>query len=156
MVKEDLTPKQKQFCEEYIIDLNATQAAIRAGYSPKTANRIASENLSKLDIQNYICELKNKRQERIEYTQDDVMKDLLEIKNRCMQAVPVLGMFGQQVKDAEGNNIWKFDAKAANQAIDMLAKHVGFYETDNKQKTTNNVQLDDKTVEKVMNKIKEL
>ena len=155
MVKEDLTPKQKQFCEEYIIDLNATQAAIRAGYSPKTANRIASENLSKLDIQNYICELKNKRQERIEYTQDDVMKDLLEIKNRCMQKAPVTFM-GHQVQDENGNNIWKFDSKGANQAIDMLAKHVGFYETDNKQKTTNNVQLDDKTVEKVMNKIKEL
>lgn len=46
-----LTAKQERFCREYIIDLNATRAAIRAGYSEKTANRIASENLSKLDIQ---------------------------------------------------------------------------------------------------------
>lgn len=72
-----------------------------------------------------------------------------------MQKAPVTFM-GHQVQDENGNNIWKFDSKGANQAIDMLAKHVGFYETDNKQKTTNNVQLDDKTVEKVMNKIKEL
>ena len=49
-----MTEKQKLFCEEYLISLNATQAAIKAGYSQKTANRIASENLSKLDIQEYI------------------------------------------------------------------------------------------------------
>lgn len=51
-----MTEKQKRFADEYLIDLNATQAAIRAGYSEKTANRIASENLSKLDIQEYIEE----------------------------------------------------------------------------------------------------
>lgn len=123
-----LNEKQKQFCEEYIIDLNGTQAAIRAGYSEKTANRIASELLSKLDIQEYICELKNKRSERVKYSQDELMRDILEVKNRCMQANPVL--------DKEGNEtgIWKFDSNGANKALDMLAKHVGFYETDNKQK----------------------
>ena len=47
-----LTDKQEMFCREYLIDLNATQAAIRAGYSAKTANRTASENLSKPDTQN--------------------------------------------------------------------------------------------------------
>ena len=85
-----LNEKQKQFCEEYIIDLNGTQAAIRAGYSEKTANRIASELLTKLDIQEYICELKNKRSERVKYSQDELMRDILEVKNRCMQANPVL------------------------------------------------------------------
>ena len=123
-----LNEKQKQFCEEYIIDLNGTQAAIRAGYSEKTANRIASELLTKLDIQEYICELKNKRSERVKYSQDELMRDILEVKNRCMQANPVL--------DKEGNEtgVWKFDSNGANKALDMLAKHVGFYETDNKQK----------------------
>ena len=126
-----LNEKQKQFCEEYIIDLNGTQAAIRAGYSEKTANRIASELLSKLDIQEYICKLKNKRSERVKYSQDELMRDILEVKNRCMQANPVL--------DKEGNEtgIWKFDSNGANKALDMLAKHVGFYETDNKQKAFN-------------------
>lgn len=51
-----MTEKQKRFCEEYLIDLNATQAAIRAGYSERTANRIAAENLSKPDIKAYIDE----------------------------------------------------------------------------------------------------
>ena len=122
-----LNEKQKQFCEEYIIDLNGTQAAIRAGYSKKTARAIANELLTKLDIQEYICELKKKRSERVKYSQDELMRDILEVKNRCMQANPVL--------DKEGNEtgIWKFDSNGANKALDMLAKHVGFYETDNKQ-----------------------
>ena len=126
-----LNEKQKQFCEEYIIDLNGTQAAIRAGYSEKTANRIASELLTKLDIQEYICVLKNKRSERVKYSQDELMRDILEVKNRCMQANPVL--------DKEGNEtgVWMFDSNGANKALDMLAKHVGFYETDNKQKAFN-------------------
>ena len=49
-----LTEKQKRFCDEYLIDLNATQAAIRAGYSAKTAGRIGGENLKKLEIIKYI------------------------------------------------------------------------------------------------------
>ena len=53
-----LTGKQEMFCREYLIDLNATQAAIRAGYSAKTVNRTASENMSKPDIQSRIAELK--------------------------------------------------------------------------------------------------
>ena len=126
-----LNEKQKQFCEEYIIDLNGTQAAIRAGYSAKTANEQAAQLLAKLSIQEYICELKNKRSERVKYSQDELMRDILEVKNRCMQANPVL--------DKEGNEtgIWKFDSNGANKGLDMLAKHLGFYETDNKQKAFN-------------------
>ena len=126
-----LNEKQKQFCEEYIIDLNGTQAAIRAGYSKKTANEQAAQLLAKLSIQEYIQKIKNKRSERVKYSQDELMRDILEVKNRCMQANPVL--------DKEGNEtgVWKFDSNGANKALDMLAKHVGFYETDNKQKAFN-------------------
>lgn len=60
-----LTGKQEMFCREYLIDLNATQAAIRSGYSVKTANRIAAKLLSKVDIQNRIAELKAKRNEDV-------------------------------------------------------------------------------------------
>lgn len=77
MVK--LTPKQKQFCEEYLIDLNQTQAAIRAGYSQKTAGSIGNENLTKPEIQQYIQELQNKRAERVEITQDMVLKEYARI-----------------------------------------------------------------------------
>ena len=135
MAKETqgLNEKQKLFCQEYLIDLNGTQAAIRAGYSPKTANRIASENLSKLDIQNYIAELKKNRVERVQISQDEVLADLIEIKGRCMQARPVTFM-GHPVTDNEGNNLWKFDAKGATKAIELIGKHIGFFLEDNKQK----------------------
>lgn len=74
-----LTDKQEMFCREYLIDLNATQAAIRAGYSVKTANRTASENLSKLDIQNRIAELKNKRNDDVGINAAYVLRRLVEI-----------------------------------------------------------------------------
>ena len=130
-----LNERQKQFCNEYLIDFNGTQAAIRAGYSKKTANRIASENLSKLGIQAYLKELIENRNERTKITQDEVIRDIIEVKNRCMQKAPVVFM-GKQVQDENGNNLWKFDSQGANKALDMLAKHTGVYEIDNKQKNT--------------------
>ena len=74
-----MTDKQKKFCDEYLIDLNATQAAIRAGYSEKTANRIASENLSKLDIQEYIQKRQKEGQECAEITRSDIIDQLKSI-----------------------------------------------------------------------------
>lgn len=56
-----LTPKQQRFCEEYLVDLNGTQAAIRAGYSPDTATAIASENLTKLEVSEYLTRLRSER-----------------------------------------------------------------------------------------------
>ena len=76
-----LTTKQEIFCLEYLTDLNATQAAIRAGYSKETANRIGSENLSKLDIQNKIAELKKQRSDNLGINSDYILKRLYEIDN---------------------------------------------------------------------------
>lgn len=102
---EKLTVKQERFCTEYIIDLNATQAAIRAGYSVKTANRIASENLSKPDIQRKIQELQQERAERTEITQDKVLKELAGIgfapitkgKIRAADKTKVLELLGRHL-----------------------------------------------------------
>lgn len=74
-----MTPKQTRFCEEYLVDLNATQAAIRAGYSPKTTNQIASQKLAKLKIQHTIMELRQQITERTQVTIDRVLKRLAEI-----------------------------------------------------------------------------
>lgn len=74
-----LTDKQELFCREYLIDLNATRAAIKAGYSEKTAREIASQNLSKLNIQKRIQELMNDRNERNTVDSDYVLKRLIEI-----------------------------------------------------------------------------
>lgn len=69
-----LTPKQQRFVDEYLIDLNATQAAIRAGYSPKSAGRFAQELLLKTHIAEAIRDAQAERSERTKITQDDVLK----------------------------------------------------------------------------------
>ena len=105
---EKLTAKQERFCTEYIIDLNATQAAIRAGYSSKTANRIASENLSKPDIQRKIQELQQERAERTEITQDKVLKELAGIG------------FAPITKG-------KIKAADKTKALELLGRHLGMF-----------------------------
>jgi phage terminase small subunit len=70
-----LEPRQLRFCQEYIIDLNGTQAAIRAGYSEDSARAIASENLTKPDIEAKIQELKDLRSLRTEITADKVLTE---------------------------------------------------------------------------------
>ncbi len=74
-----LTPKQKAFIDEYLIDLNATQAAIRAGYSQNTASRIAIELLNKTHVSEKIQERMKDREKRTEITQDKVLAELAKI-----------------------------------------------------------------------------
>lgn len=74
-----LTDKQKRFCEEYMIDMNATQAAIRAGYSKKTAKDIGCENLAKPNISQYIQELQGKLSDKLEITREHVLSEYAKI-----------------------------------------------------------------------------
>lgn len=74
-----LTDKQELFAREYLSDLNATQAAKRAGYSDKTAYSIGQENLKKPEIQDRIAELKAERNERTQVNADYVLRRLVEI-----------------------------------------------------------------------------
>ena len=74
-----MTQKQKRFVEEYLIDLNATQAAIRAGYSPDTAKSIGSENLSKPDISAAVAKAMAERSKRTGINQDRVLQELARI-----------------------------------------------------------------------------
>lgn len=74
-----LTDKQKRFVDEYLIDCNATQAAIRAGYSEKTADRIGHENLKKLEISKAISEKMNAKQKETIMKQDEVLELLTSI-----------------------------------------------------------------------------
>lgn len=76
-----LTAKQQRFVEEYLVDLNATQAAIRAGYSKKTASQIGEENLRKPDIQAAIQRRMDERSERLEIKTDDVLRKWWELVN---------------------------------------------------------------------------
>ncbi|AIY81175.1 terminase small subunit [Clostridium botulinum 202F] len=74
-----LTAKQKRFCNEYLIDLNATQAAIRAGYSVDSAKVIGCENLTKPNVKSYLDRRMAKREIRTEISQDKVLNELAKI-----------------------------------------------------------------------------
>ncbi len=74
-----LTPKQARFVEEYLVDLNATRAAIRAGYSEKTAYSVGHENLKKPEVAAAIQKAKEVRSERTEITADQVLEELAKI-----------------------------------------------------------------------------
>ncbi len=74
-----MTPKQQRFCDEYLIDLNATQAAIRAGYSKKTAKQIGQENLTKLDLKEYIEKRMTEKEAALIADQDEVLKFLTAV-----------------------------------------------------------------------------
>ena len=74
-----MTKKQKRFVDEYLIDLNITQAAIRAGYSPKTAYSIGSENLKKPEIRACIEKAMAERSKRTGINQDRIIMELAKI-----------------------------------------------------------------------------
>jgi phage terminase small subunit len=127
MSRNKLTPKQQLFVQEYLVDLNATKAAIRAGYSEKTAYRIGSTLVQKSSVQEALQTSLNKRNKRIEINQDYVVSSLQEVVERCMQHRPVLNMKGEQIQDEEGRNIWTFNANGANKALELLGKHLGMF-----------------------------
>ncbi len=119
-----LTDKQEMFCKEYIIDFNATQAAIRAGYSEATANVIAAQNLSKLSIQTRIKELIEERNERVQIDADYVLRQAVKLHERCMQEIRPKMASGQQVEDENGNKLFVFDSSGAAKALELIGKHV--------------------------------
>ncbi len=108
-----LRKKQEKFCHEYLIDLNATQAAIRAGYSKHTAKEMGYEHLTKPHIQDFISELQAETRDRTLVTVDFVINGIKDIAED-----------GEQ----ENNRL---------KAFDMLGKHLGVYEIDNTQQKPN-------------------
>ncbi|MCG7388762.1 terminase small subunit [Pantoea sp. ACRSB] len=100
-----LTDKQEMFCREYLIDLNATQAAIRAGYSESTANRIAANLLSKVDIQNRVSELKTMRNEQVCVDAAYVLRRLVEIDQ--MDVLDILLANGELKPIKDWPKVWR-------------------------------------------------
>lgn len=117
-----LTEKQKRFCEEYLVDLNATQAYFRAGYSAKNENIAGVEGLKLLrnpKIQKNISELRQKQSERTGITADTVLKELEKI---ALSDVEVSG-------------------KEKIKALELLGKHLGMFngQTEDPAATENNL-----------------
>ena len=137
MEEKKLTDKQMRFVEEYLIDLNATAAAKRAGYSAKTANEQGPRLLVNVSIAAEIQRRKRERQDRVEITQDLIVQEAYKLYRACVVMVPKIDMTGDQAVDKDGNYIYQpLDAATARGTLDMLMKHTGAYDKDNKQKVT--------------------
>lgn len=119
-----LTAKQQTFVKEYLVDLNATQSAIRAGYSEKTAQEQSSRLLSNVMVQEEIQKAMNERSNKLEITSEYVLSSLKTIAERCMQGEPVMRREGSEwVETGE----WKFDSNGANKSLELLGKHLKLF-----------------------------
>ena len=173
----ELNERQKQFCDEYLIDLNATQAAIRAGYKEKTAYSMGQRLLKNVEIQREIQKKKDKRSERTEITQDMVLWELAAIAfadaTDYVQVVQKLYLtedgeevFLPDVAITETNELTAIQKKAIagikqgkngielklndkTKALELLGKHLGMF-TDKVEVTERkNDPFDELTVEEL-------
>jgi len=149
--------KYKRFCEEYLVDLIGNQAAIRAGYSKRTANSQASRLLARDDIQEYIKKLRGKQTKRTDitadrvinemakiafvkvddfYNQDGSVKQLDELSDSAKASVS--SYYVKRVKLSDDNyvDVPVFSAHNKDKQLENLAKHLGIFEKDNNQKST--------------------
>lgn len=149
-----LTEKQRKFCDEYLLDLNATQAAIRAGYSSNTAAEQGARLLTNVKVQNYIQERKQDRIERTEITQDMVLNELAniafsniadyvkvvekeavidgkKIKYKTVDATLTDNLSEEQKKALsvikEGKNGLEIKMNDKVRALELLGKHLGMW-----------------------------
>lgn len=122
-----LTAKQRRFCDEYLIDLNATQAAIRAGYSEKNARNIASENLAKPNIKAYIDERMAEKESQLIATQDEVLKYLTSVLRGESQSTEIV-VEGTGEGCSEARTLKKEPSeKDRLRAAELLGKRYGLY-----------------------------
>ena len=128
-----LNAKQQLFVEEYLVDLNATQAAIRAGYSKKTAKEMGYENLTKPHIADAIVKAKDKRSKRTQIDSDYVLNCAVKLHNRCTGDEQVLDQDGEPVKDKKGViEYYPFNAQGSGKAIELMGKHINVRAWDEK------------------------
>lgn len=121
--KTILTDKQEVFCQEYIKDYNATQAAIRAGYSPKTANEMASELKEKPHVLKRIEELKQKVADKNELTADRIIKELMKIAFADKRAIASWNESGIRFKPSD--ELSDFDAASISEISEVVNESGG-------------------------------
>ena len=154
VAERKLTAKQQRFCDEYLIDLNATQAAIRAGYSKKTAYSIGQENLKKPEISAYIEKRMAEKEDALIAKQDEVMQYLTAVMRREKTEHIVVtlsektstyvpdetGTMRKQTIEKEVPQIVEIPAQLrdANKAAELIGKRYALFK--------DNVQLDVKPV----------
>lgn len=118
-----MTEKQRRFCDEYLIDLNATQAAIRAGYSSKTAYSIGEENLKKPELKSYIETRMAEKEKRLIANQDEVLQYLTSVM-RGESTSHVLSMCGDGCQEVITKPP---DEKERTKAAELIGKRYGLF-----------------------------
>lgn len=118
-----LTAKQKRFCEEYIVDCNATQAAIRAGYSKKTAYSMGQRLLKNVEVQSYIDELMQGLQDEAVASADEVIQYLTSVM-RGKETEQTLKWIGDGVQTIADIDV---SAKDRLKAAELLGKRYGLF-----------------------------
>lgn len=151
-----ITARQQRFVDEYLIDRNAMQAAIRAGYSANTAKEMGYENLTKPHIQAAIEEGRAKQQERTGITADRVVREaariglfdprklfgddgapkgIHELDDDTAAAISGVKISTRKDEDGKGETIvTEYKVSDKNSALEKLFKHLGLYELDNQQR----------------------
>lgn len=131
MATGKLTDKQSLFVKEYLVDLNATQAAIRSGYSEKTAQAIGAENLTKPVIAEALQKAMDERAKRVEVNQDYVLETILSTIARCQQSEPLKHPNGDDITTAnnEGELVpaYKFEHNGVLKGCELLGKHLKMF-----------------------------
>lgn len=129
-----LTAKQQRFCDEYLIDLNATQAAIRAGYSKKTARVIGQQNLLKPAVKEYIQQRMDEKEKELIADQNEVLKYLTSvIRGQSRSSVVVVENIGDYMSEAREMEKAP-DEKERLKAAELLGKAHGIF-TDKVEQT---------------------
>lgn len=122
-----LTAKQQRFCDEYLIDLNATQAAIRAGYSPHYANTNASKLLQITTIKDFLQKRMAEKEKELIADQDEVLKYLTAVM-RGQSVAEIVVVEGTGDGCSEARAIHKApDEKERLKAAELLGKRYGLY-----------------------------
>ena len=129
--KRKLTPRQSRFVDEYLVDLNGTQAYIRAGYSKKGADTQSSRLLVNVKVQGTIQARMNRRSDRTEITSDFILNGIRKNIERCEQAAPVLDREGKPVmtanEDGELAAAYKYDATNVFKGYELLGRHLKLF-----------------------------
>ena len=120
-----LNPKQKKFVEEYLRIGSGKDAAVAAGYSPKSAESQASRLLAMPEVQEYRREREQKLFDELGITQAWIGRRLVEIVDRCMQKTPVLE-WNSATRQKEPSGEWQFDQTGATKALHELFVQLGF------------------------------
>lgn len=121
-----LSAKLDRFCLEYVVDYNGAQAAIRAGYSEKSAKVTAAKLLTNANVLARVRQLQEEQAKRLSLNSDMVVAKIMETYSRCMQAEPVME-WDYMAKEYKPTGEYTFDSKGALRALELLGKHIGMF-----------------------------